>query len=160
MASGITRPGGGPPNCLIDIRKAPQVQLLVSVAFTNNISPCAHTYMTLPKALPALLLLLAFLFSDNAMLFGKHVAEDLSHATECFTSTTDGSPAPSQSGTGHHGEREGGDCCETMHSHAWAPCQSLALSYLPKLSSLLESEPFRHFPEVFLDLFIPPQNLA
>ncbi|MDP2757924.1 MAG: hypothetical protein Q8O45_09945 [Desulfurivibrionaceae bacterium] len=116
--------------------------------------------MILQKTLLTFLLLPAFLFSDNAMLFGKHVVEDVSHVTECATSTADGSLASSLAGTGHHGEQKGEECCDTTHSHALTPCHSVVLSYLPKLTSPFEAKPFLHFPKVFLDLIIPPPNLA
>ncbi len=126
--------------------------------------------MTLHKVLFTLLLLPAFLFSDNALLFGKHVTEDLVQATERLASTGDSFSTPSQPETGlshygkndsdHHEESDGGDCCDTTHSHAWIPCQPAALSYLAYVSSLLTPEPFSHLPEVFLAPFIPPQNCA
>ncbi|MHB1183557.1 MAG: hypothetical protein ACYDIB_06430 [Desulfobulbia bacterium] len=126
--------------------------------------------MTLHKVLFTLLLLPAFLFSDNALLFGKHAMEELTQATKYLASAADSLSAPSQPGTGlslngkngsdHHEESDGRDCCDTTHSHAWTPCQPAALSYLPDLSSLFAFEPFSHLPEVFLAPFIPPQNLA
>ena len=64
-------------------------------------------------------------------------------------------PSPSDSTDDH--------CCS---GDCGCPCQaplapaSVVFSYSPTYTSLFHVEIFRHIPEVYLDRFIPPQNLA
>lgn len=110
----------------------------------------------------ALLLLLAFLFSTNALAFAGHAVEKMAHGAENFSSADTPFSAPLEHhhhtapAEGHHGS----DCCGSYHSHASLLCQPSSLAPHLSVSSLTFFEPFTYIPEVFLDRFIPPQNLA
>lgn len=91
-----------------------------------------------------------FLFSANAVLHSSHFVGELAH--------------DEHSAAGHSGDQEshhddGESCCDS-HSHVSIPFQPLSYTHTPHLMTHLAVEPFRFIPEVYLDKFIPPQNLS
>lgn len=110
-----------------------------------------------------------FLFSANALLYKAHFVVEFGHAdrsiaflsaesdTAVASQVSDSNHQHSDGEDEHHeGESQGVD----SHSHSSIFNQSISYSYTPNLSSYNTSEPFRFIPEVYLDKFIPPQNLA
>jgi hypothetical protein len=116
------------------------------------------------------LVLLAFLFSANALSFGRHAAEEMHQAMNQIAAIST-LPALSAEDTHavfahHHGQPDGGDSNknhdsnEAHHSHdTEAATIALALSALAS-SPLRFIEPFSYLPKVFFDRFIPPKNHA
>lgn len=120
----------------------------------------------------AILVLLAFLLSTNALSFGHHAAEEMLQAlnqiaavptlpvfsaegTQAVDTLHHGHPA-----AGHDENHDSNDCCDTLHSHDTADGPT-GLIFMPLAFSILRFiEPFAWVPEVFLDRFIPPQNHA
>jgi hypothetical protein len=49
--------------------------------------------------------------------------------------------------------------CE-HHSSLYFGCQSLLVSYFPNITAHIFNEPIDALPEVYLEKFIPPQNLV
>lgn len=112
------------------------------------------------------LLLLAFLFSANGLLFGNHAVEemfnDASRLVEGWQCVADFSSFDHHHthDTGRHAHG-GGDCCDTHshHSHDFKAGQ--APTVRPATASRMRFfETFAYLPEVFLERFVPPQNLA
>lgn len=110
-----------------------------------------------------------FLFSANALLYSVHFIVEFGHDVHAVASHAGNSDSSISStmvaanhqheeGQGaHHGDGE--SCCDS-HSHISILYQPLSYSHSPRLITLLAGEPFKFIPEVFLDKFIPPQNLA
>lgn len=107
--------------------------------------------VTLKKYIGAVFLFF-FLFSANAVLHSSHFVEEIGH---------DGHLAASHSGSDDQGSQhdDGTSCCDS-HSHVSILYQPLSYSHSPRLLTQLAVEPFRFIPEVYLDKFIPPQNLS
>jgi hypothetical protein len=113
--------------------------------------------------------LLIFLFSANSLLYKTHFVEEFGHNGHSIAFHSDGSDSAITSlstdsyqqqagGQGAHHEN-GTPCCES-HSHASILYQPISYSYSPRMIAYKKDEPFRFIPEVYLDKFIPPQNLA
>lgn len=110
-----------------------------------------------------------FLFSANALLYGSHFVVEFGHDDHVVTSHA-GNIDPSASSTTvaanhqHEGDQgahhEDGESCCDSHSHASIPYQPISYTHSPRLITNLSGEPFKFIPEVYLDKFIPPQNLA
>ncbi len=119
----------------------------------------------------AALATLIFLFSANALLFASHAAEEMQvgagrHISDQIAGS--GNPRPMDHYHAHDEENAKGgetrhrDCCSSHgpHSHdltdapppALIPSLSVAILKFQELNACL--------PEVFFDLFVPPQNLA
>lgn len=111
-----------------------------------------------------------FLFSANALLYSSHFLEEFGHDDHSVTSYSDSSNTSISASTEitanhqHEGDQgshhEDGESCSDSHSHASIPYQPISYSHSPRLITHLKGEPFRFIPEVYLDKFIPPQNLA
>lgn len=111
-----------------------------------------------------------FLFSANALLYSSHFVVEFGHDDHTVASHSSDSDSSISSSTGiaanhqHEGDQgahheDGNSCCDS-HSHASIPYQPISYSHSPRLITHLTGEPFRFIPQVYLDKFIPPQNLA
>ena len=61
-----------------------------------------------------------------------------------------------------HGHSDADHCTSCLHCacNALMASKETHLSYAPTVSSLNPIDRFNHLPEVYLPIFIPPQNLA
>ena len=118
------------------------------------------------QKLVSALLLLFFVCSGNVIFYSKHVVSEIGHRAAAASQSPDAyDSAPLAALTcpdhgeqdGHH--QDGESCCES-HSHVSINLQGIELRYAPQSSGPPAIEPSRFIPEVFLDKFIPPQNLA
>lgn len=110
-----------------------------------------------------------FLFSANALLYSSHFVAEFGHDDHSVTSQSGDSDSSISSTmvveNHHHDEgraanhEDGNSCCDS-HSHVSILYQPISYTHSPRLSTHLTGEPFRFIPEVYLDKFIPPQNLA
>jgi hypothetical protein len=113
--------------------------------------------------------LLTFLFSTNALSFGRHAEEEMHQAMKQIAalSTLEALSAENAHAVfahhhGHHdsGQSENHDSNESHHSHD-TEAAPLAFTVATLASSSLRFfEPFSYIPEVFFDRFIPPKNHA
>lgn len=108
-----------------------------------------------------------FLFSANALLYSYHFVVEFGHNDHVVASHFDSSISSSTGIAANHqhegdqgAHHEDGESCCDSHSHASIPFQPISYSHSPRLITNLIGEPFRFIPEVYLDKFIPPQNLA
>lgn len=112
-------------------------------------------------------MLLLFAFSANGLVFGSHGAAELAVAlatldapvalAEC---THDHSGPHDHSGSDHQSTDDEGHCCHPHHSHDLQDGPGLVLS-LPLLVDCPKgAKLFQSYTEVYLDRFIPPQNLS
>lgn len=119
------------------------------------------------KFLVGTLMLLLFAFSANGLVFGSHGAAELAVAlatmdapealAEC---THDHSGHHGHSGSDHQPSDDDGHCCHPHHSHDLQDGPGLVLGVpLPAYRSE-GVEPLQVLSEVYLDRFIPPQNLS
>lgn len=119
----------------------------------------------------AALVTLIFLLSPNALLFAAHAAEEMQVAFNGGISHPLASPQNPHPEEHHHthcqpdgqgGETPDHDCCSSHvpHSHDLAQAPAPALVFSAPLAPLVFLEPAVYLPEVFLDRFVPPQNLA
>lgn len=124
------------------------------------------THLLCHKKMFSSLLLLFFLCSGNVFFYSTHVVSELSH--EAAASVCSGHPdgtgadvAVACSGNSHQGghHQEGESCCES-HSHVSLQSAPLQLTVILTVSAHPKIEPAGSIPDVFLDRFIPPQNLA
>ena len=113
-----------------------------------------------------LVLLFCFAFSADAVLYGNHGHSLHDHAPATAVVGDACAHPADHASTDHHdghsdhsGHHDEGPCCN-QHSQASAVFYSLTLTYAPHSSRTTVCEPFRALPEVYLDRFIPPQNLA
>lgn len=60
----------------------------------------------------------------------------------------------------HHKDYDGCDTCEHCACQAHLAIQPFQISYITFLLDLHTIDPFKFLPEVYLSLFVPPQNLA
>lgn len=125
----------------------------------------------LSKRLLATLAALIFLLSPNALLFASHATGEM-QAVICSSvhdpiASPQNSHPPDHHQThcepdGQNGETQEHGCCSSHipHSHdlAPAPVTALVCSVSVPLATFLE--PVVYIPEVFLDRFVPPQNLV
>jgi len=110
-----------------------------------------------------------FLFSANALFYSVHVVEELGHdhtvkADLHGDCTSSGSAPADVAGHHHDGDQkshqgDGHSCCEN-HSHVSILYQNIGFKHVPQVISRPIIEHFTFIPEVYLDKFIPPQNLA
>jgi len=125
------------------------------------------------KTLLSSLILLAYLFSANALVFDGHAAEEMILAADhgAITSVFSGSGAGEvnlsdayddhdHSGAGHGKDHHGDGFSDSHHTHDLADDPIASIFELIHSSTLRFFEPFVWFTTVFLDRFIPPQNLA
>lgn len=116
--------------------------------------------------------LLLFLLSGNVLLYSTHLVAEIGHEHEHQVTASRYAPVPfshdcspdsvpgSRGGDqGEHGHCDGQSCCES-HSHVSIHSQVPQMQFLPQVMSHAASEPARFIPEVYLDKFIPPQNLV
>lgn len=110
-----------------------------------------------------------FLFSANALLYSFHFVVEFGHddhviasysgdSDSSISSTMDVANHQHEGDQGAHHE-DGESCCDS-HSHASILFQPIPYKHSPRLITHLSGEPFKFIPEVYLDKFIPPQNLA
>ncbi len=67
--------------------------------------------------------------------------------------------SPASPADEHSSDDHGNSNCYCA-CHLPLTCSTIAISYLPHMSVLTVFMPFKAFPEIYLDKFIPPQNLA
>lgn len=125
--------------------------------------------LTNHKTLLASLTLLVFLFSANALCFGSHAVEEMLQAADQVANASLEEPRAisfshhhhpgAADDKGHDGSGSDSYCCDTQHNHDLAGASTASVSAL-NFSTLPFIEPFAWLPEVFLDRFIPPQNLS
>lgn len=110
-----------------------------------------------------------FLFSANALLFSTHAVQEMGHdhtAASYVSSSGTTADAPAAVTASHqHDDQQGaqhnsGESCCDSHSHATILYQPLNYQHTPFSIAQRSSDPFRFIPEVYLDKFIPPQNLV
>lgn len=73
--------------------------------------------------------------------------------------TNDHCPACPGENDHHNDNNHSHTSCE-HHSSLYVGHQALLISYHPNITTHVMTEPFKAIPEVYLDKFIPPQNLA
>lgn len=118
----------------------------------------------------AALVTLIFLLSPNTLLFGAHAAQEMQLAFSGGISHAMASPQnphPEDHHThcepdGQGAETPNHGCCSSHlpHSHDLAQAPVPAPAFSAPLATLAFLEPAIYLPEVFLDRFVPPQNLA
>jgi len=110
-----------------------------------------------------------FLFSANVLLYSSHFIEEFGHDNHTLVNHAGNSDSSISStmvvaNHQHEGEQgahhEDGESCCDSHSHVSIPYQPISYTHSPRLITHLTGEPFRFIPEVYLDKFIPPQNLS
>jgi len=126
------------------------------------------SFLSLKKYIGGLFLFF-FLFSANALLYSFHFVEEFGHDDHTVVSHAGKSDTSISSSTKvaanhqHEGEQgshhEDGESCCDSHSHV-SLYQPISYTHSPRLITNLTGEPFRFIPEVYLDKFIPPQNLS
>ena len=115
-----------------------------------------------------MIFLFLFLFSANVLFYSDHFIKEIGHAHPVtseahFSCAHDSSPSPDGHhqhggpGSTHHGDHA--SCCDS-HSHLSIMYLPVGYKHSPHIVSLRSIEPFRFIPEVFLDKFIPPAELA
>jgi hypothetical protein len=60
------------------------------------------------------------------------------------------------------GDEQGSDCCDSAScscSFHSPPVQTLQIRYSPVVNLLQQSDPFWILPQVYLTIFVPPQNV-
>ncbi|MHB8707241.1 MAG: hypothetical protein ACYC9I_00030 [Desulfuromonadales bacterium] len=109
------------------------------------------------KTLLGIIVLLVFVFSANALLFGSHAAEEARGAV-----TTAGAVEHHHDDSGHeHGnDQDGSHCCDTNHSHDVTGSDPYVLTSWTQGTSLGAIDPTHHLLEVCHERFIPPQHQA
>lgn len=127
------------------------------------------SFLSLKKYIGGIFLFF-FLFSANALLYSFHFVEEFGHDDHAVASHSGKSDSLTSSSriaaTNHQHEgdqgahhEDGNSCCDN-NSHASIPYQPVSYTHSPRLITRLAGEPFRFIPEVYLDRFIPPQNLS
>lgn len=126
------------------------------------------SFLNHPKYIGGIFLLF-FLFSANVLLYSSHFVVEFGHDDHIVaghSGNSDSSISSSTIAANHQHEGDQGahhedveSCCDS-HSHASIPYQPISYSHSPRPITHLTGEPFRFIPEVYLDKFIPPQNLA
>ena len=105
--------------------------------------------------------LLLNLYTD-ALFGAAHELEEsgisIAHEIFIFNDFTEGHCAECPDGDHQHSEdsHSSWDQQSTLYFGRQAPL----ISYHPNITAHVTSEPFRAIPEVYLDKFIPPHNLA
>lgn len=110
------------------------------------------------------LIIPVFLFNltTNALFGVAHASEETGHFTAHSVKifnvvTSDHCPAcPDDQ---HQNTEHRHSSCE-HHSSLYVAGQSVLLSYNPNITAHFIKDPFKAIPEVYLDKFIPPQNLV
>lgn len=121
------------------------------------------------KKLLAVSFLLVFVLTIEAFCYPLHIINELGHVHKgepavhlckdaCSAALSIPADADHHDGKGTHNE-DGGVCCHE-HSHAFILFHTTFISHSSSVSLCRFVEPFKFIPEVFLDKFIPPQNLA
>ena len=105
---------------------------------------------------------LFFNLSTNALFGVAHAFEEsgnsTAHKVSIFNVVTD-DHCPACPDDHHQNTEHSHSSCE-HHSALFFGRQSLLISYNPNIITHVITEPFEAIPEVYLDKFIPPQNLA
>ena len=106
---------------------------------------------------------LFFNLSTNALFGAAHALEESGKSTSHKVSvlnvvTTDHCPACPDDD--HHQNTDHSHSICEHHSSLYFGRQCLLISYSPNITTHVITEPFKAFPEVYLEKFIPPQNLA
>ncbi|TLM65866.1 MAG: hypothetical protein FDZ69_08290 [Deltaproteobacteria bacterium] len=112
-----------------------------------------------PKSLTSVLVLLTFLFSTNALLFGGHAAEEVRELTPWAATM----PADEECQHAHPGGDLGethdeSHCCDAQHSHDLNDAPLFAIQSPLSFTAPYGAAPTTYPAEVFYDRFIPPQN--
>lgn len=129
-------------------------------------------YLLLYKRMFSSGFMLLFLLSGNVLLYSTHLVAEIGHAHQHQVTasiyvpvnfsndcSTDSVPGSTGGDHGDHGHGDGQSCCES-HSHVSIHSQTPKVLFLPQVIAHAPSEPARFIPEVYLDKFIPPQNLV
>lgn len=126
-------------------------------------------FLSHPKYIGSVFLFF-FLFSANALLYSFHFVVEFGHDdhsvvthagngdTSISSSTMVAANHQHEGDQGAHHE-DGESCCDS-NSHVSIFHRPISYTHSPRLITRLTGEPFRFIPEVYLDKFIPPQNLA
>jgi len=115
------------------------------------------------KFLALTLIAVILTFSTIDLCRETHTAE-LSREAACSTQNTvaDSTPTnqcPSSPADEHSRDDHDNSGCY-CGCHLPLTSSAISASYLPCISILTALEPFKAIPEIYIDLFIPPQNLA
>lgn len=114
-------------------------------------------------------ILFFFLFSADALCYGAHLVEEFGHdcAAKAKHSRMIETSHPKSSDSAnchidadketHHEEDE--TCCD-IHNHAVSLSRSTCHNHIQLIVSRPIDGPCNSIPEVYLEKFIPPQNLA
>ena len=115
------------------------------------------SWITAHKTLLGVIVLLVFVFSANALLFGSHAAEE---ARGAVTAAGAVEHHHDDSGHEHSNDQDGSHCCDTNHSHDVTDSESFELAAWTQSTSLRVIDPTHHLLEVYRERFIPPQHQA
>ncbi len=118
------------------------------------------------KVIISIFALLTFAISANALLYGVHYIHEINHSMALAPAVPVTSFTASISVTADHHDSEDGDPCRNSESnyenHSHASIADVPFSITP--TSLIPApfflESFKTPPEVYLDKFVPPQNLT
>ena len=114
-------------------------------------------------------LLLVCILAIEAFCYSGHFLDELRHVHDRETAVTACADACSASslvaadGDADHEQgshHEEGELCCHGHCHASILYDSLTIRHIPHVTLCRMTDPFRFIPEVYLDKFIPPQNLS
>ena len=103
------------------------------------------------------IVLLAFAFSANALLYGTHAAEE---AREIVAAGGAGEHHHNDSGHDDGNDQDASHCCDTHHSHDVTGSDPFVLDSWIPYSELGGSNPTHHLLEVCHERFVPPQHQA
>lgn len=118
------------------------------------------------KVIVAFFVLFAFVISTNALLYGVHSVHEFNHGMSSGTDcAVDVLHCLKSVTAGHHDSGHEDPCqdCEPNgenHSHALIACATFSITPILLISAPDYFELFQSPPEVYLDRFIPPQNLS
>lgn len=114
------------------------------------------------KFVSRLLLLVMLTVAINCISESSHAMQGHLFATGGHAEHV-GNDAPHQCPDSSQEQHQDHDCCDSCSNcatHAPLTNQMMPIVYNPLITDQQFSEPFKHFSEVFLPKFIPPQNLT
>ncbi|TLM67211.1 MAG: hypothetical protein FDZ69_04795 [Deltaproteobacteria bacterium] len=115
------------------------------------------SWITAHKTLLGVIILLAFVFSANALLFGSHAVEE---ARGTMTAASAVGHHHDDAGHEHGNGQDSSHCCDTHHSHDVTGSDAFELASWIQGTRLVAIDPTHHLLEVFHERFIPPQHQA
>ena len=116
------------------------------------------------KIIIALIIPVLFLnLSANTLFSVAHAVEESGHSAthkvSIFSVVESNDHCPACPDEDHQNTDHAHTTCD-HHSSLFFGYQPLIISYNPNISTHNRAEPLNAFPEVYLDKFIPPQNLS